>query len=124
MENTPKYTFNELDDCFYFEVKNILYRMNYPTVEEIKAVDELQQKAQKIFKKKTVTDADKEKASALEDKVQEIVYASIETVNGEDAPIAEAIKSFSMRMQSSFYSKIFSEYYSLIKDEEEEETGE
>lgn len=113
-----KFAFNsEVDDYFYFELNKIIFKMKYPTTEEIEQVDKLQSRVNKLTKKKTLTDADKAQAKNLNKKIEGMVYGSVETVNGEDTTVQDEVKKLAFRTQNAFYNAIFSEYYSLITNE-------
>lgn len=113
-----KFAFNsEIDDYFYFELNKIVFKMKYPTTEEIEQVDKLQAKVNKLRKKKTLTDEDKAKAKKLNKDLEGMVYGSVETVNGEDTTVQDEVKKLAFRTQNAFYNAIFSEYYSLITNE-------
>lgn len=114
MQDT-KFSFNsELDDYFHFELNKIIFKMKYPTTEEIEEVDKLQAKINKLGKKKTITEADKAEAKKLNDKIEAQVYGGVETVNGEDVDIKEEVKKLAFRTQNAFYNALYTEYYSLI----------
>lgn len=114
MQDT-KFAFNsELDDYFHFELNKIIFKMKYPTTEEIQQVDDIQAQVSKLAKKKTLTDIDKKNIKSLNDKIEAMVYKSIETVNGEDTTVQNEVKKLSFRTQNAFYNAIYREYYSLI----------
>lgn len=124
-QTNVKFSFNsELDDYFHFEVDKKVYRMRYPTTEEIQKVTTLNKDLQKILdkhkdSKKEAPQTDKDKVEKINKQIEGIIYSAVNPLDEDSPNIKKAIEKWSMRTQNQFYNALYGEYYSMGGESDE-----